>query len=405
MLTQYQQPGCGGQVTGFAAYAFNTACGLWGPPTDVHYLSCNATSYTVNMYASDNGTCIGTPTQQTYPLGYWNGTGGGGPGPFDMDVLYAGGSICVSCYAPPASPPAQPAPLKVQQYYLQWTGASYATGIAQQTCAPRGNGLYLFFAPIPNGSPSITNGTMSFSFQPAVLVLTFSDAACTLLNDSAVISFSDPYVQSKAGSPATLSYAPSIPAAFPAASVVLTQYAQPGCAGQVLAYASYSLNTACGLWGPPTDVHYLSCNASGYTVNVYPSDNGTCTGAPMKVTYPLNFWSGSGGGGSGPFDLGIYGAFLCASCNVPPASSSPPPVARPPPSSSPPMPVARSPPPSSPPQSPAARPPPPPSPAYLLWSGPNAVSGYALGNSVANACTPNYEDVLGVSSLLAYVFC
>jgi hypothetical protein len=173
-------------------------------------------------------------------------------------------------------------------------------------------------------------------------------------------------------------------------------------------------------------VHYLSCNASGYTVNVYPSDDGTCTGAPMKVTYPLDYWSGTGGGGAGPFDLGIYGAFLCASCYVPPAASSPPPVARTPPSSppqavrspppstlppflppssSPPMPVARSPPPSSPLQSPAARPPPPPSPAYLLWSGPNAVSGYALGNSVANACTPNYEDVLGVSSLLAYVFC
>jgi len=64
-------------------------------------------------------------------------------------------------------------------------------------------------------------------------------------------------------------------------------------------------------------VHYLSCNATSYTVNQYPSDNGTCTGSPTTKTFPLSNWNGTGAGGSGPFDLGPWAGYLCAACYVP----------------------------------------------------------------------------------------
>ena len=371
VLTQHQQPGCTGRVTGFAAYAFNTACGVWGPPTDVHYLSCNATSYTVNLYSSDDGSCNGAPTQMTYPLGYWNGTGGGGSGPFDMNVFYSGASTCVSCYTPSAAQSAPQAPVSVQQYYAQWNGANYVAGLTMQTCAPMFGSnptTYAFLQPIPNDE-AIVNGTSTITaFVPGVLTFIFSDDACQDLISADSYDFSDPDVMSLPGTPGNISYVTAVPTTFPSASVVLTQYSQPGCTGQVLGYSAFALNSVCGVWGPPVDVHYLSCNATSYTVDLYPSDDGTCTGSPTQVTYPLNNWNGLSPavgypGYSGPFDLGLMDGYLCAACYVPPSPPSPSP---PTPSPSPPPPPLPPPSPSPPPPSPVAAGTPPPSAPFVV---------------------------------------
>ena len=83
LLTQYANAGCGGTVNGFAFYAFNSACAVWGPPTDVRYTACtpatatNNGSVTTMLYGSDGGSCAGYVGTYTQPLNAYSGVGVG----------------------------------------------------------------------------------------------------------------------------------------------------------------------------------------------------------------------------------------------------------------------------------------------------------------------------------------
>jgi hypothetical protein len=361
-LTQYSGPSSTGTIRGYAFFPFSTACGLWGPPTDVTYLSCNATHYTVNKFPSDNATCTGTPTVNTYSLTEtWTDMDQ------DLGVTSAGYDV-FSCNTAQVAPPA-PQTVTVAPSFLTVSSSNYTVNWLMQTCLPRyhNNQLdgYVLYTP-----------TSSANGPPGIDFAYFDDQYCTNYRPGSATQVT-PAQLAYVYAPAVYSFTTTMSTAFSTAGVVMTQYLMPNNTGPIMTKLFQALGS-CGTYGPPTDVMYVSTNSTHYTVNVYTSDDGTCTGAsPTLTSFPFNNWDGHDG--SGPFDLGPYAGYLSVASYVPP----------PPPPPMPPMP---------PPQPPSPTPPPPGSPVVQLAATLNGVTVAQFQTPAAkNAFVLSVATTLGVS--------
>ena len=356
-LTQYSGPSSTGTIRGYAFFPFSTACGLWGPPSDVTYLSCNATHYTVNEFPSDDATCTGTPTVNTYSLTTsWTSS------TQDLGVTSAGYDA-FSCNAAQVAPPA-PQTVTVAPSYLTVSSSNYTANWLLQTCLPRYSNSqqdgYVLYTP-----------ALSANGPPGIYYAYFDDQYCKNYRPGSAIQV-PPALLAVAYAPAVSSFTTTMSAAYSTAGVVITQYLLPSSTGPIIAKLFQALGS-CGSLGPPTDVMYVSTNSTHYTVNVYTSDDGTCTGAlpPTLTSFPFNNWDGHDG--SGPFDLGPYAGYLSVASYAP----------------SPPMP---------PPMPPSPTPPPPGSPVVQLAVTLNGVTVAQFQTTAAeNAFVLSVATTLGVS--------